>query len=281
MKGLVFSIEEFSVFDGPGVRTTVFLKGCPLHCEWCHNPEGQETGNRIIRSRNGCLQCGRCEAEAAAEDGRLRYTAKSMALCPNHLLRYCAREYTAEELVRKIAKNFHFLNKGGGITFSGGEPLLQHEFLTACLSLLEGKTHRAIQTSGFAAPEIFRNALSHADYMLFDLKLMDETEHIRYTGVSNKAILQNFAFLCQSGVPFVARTPLIPHVTDTPENLTAIARALSSHGIKAIELLPYNKMAGAKYALIEETCAPSFDTSAECSPRTEIFKSYGIAARIV
>ena len=117
--------------------------------------------------------------------------------------------------------------------------------------------------------------------MLFDLKLMDETEHIRYTGVSNKAILLNFAFLCQSGVPFVARTPLIPHVTDTPENLTAIARALSSHGIKAIELLPYNKMAGAKYALIEETYAPSFDTSAECSPRTEIFKSYGIAARIV
>lgn len=281
MKGLVFSIEEFSVFDGPGVRTTVFLKGCPLHCEWCHNPEGQASGNRILRSRNGCLQCGRCEAEAEESDGMLLYTPRSMAVCPNHLLRYCAREYTAEELVKKIAKNFHFLNKGGGVTFSGGEPLLQHAFLTECLSLLEGKVHRAIQTSGFAAPETFRKALSHADYMLFDLKLMDEKAHIRYTGVSNKPILRNFASLCESGLPFVARTPLIPQVTDTPENLGAIAQILSAHGIKYIELLPYNKMAGSKYALVEEVYAPSFDTSVECTPRTEIFESYGIEARIV
>lgn len=281
MKGLVFSIEEFSVFDGPGVRTTVFLKGCPLRCEWCHNPEGREIENRILRSRNGCLQCGRCEAEAEEADGRLLFTPKSMAVCPNHLLRYCAKEYTAESLVQKIAKNFYFLNRGGGVTFSGGEPLLQHEFLIECLSLLKGKTHRAIQTSGFAAPEIFRKALSHADYMLFDLKLMDEQEHLRYTGVSNRVILQNFTSLCESGIPFVARTPLIPDVTDTPENLTAIAQALCSHGIGAIELLPYNKMAGSKYALIEEVYAPSFDTSVECTPRTEIFESYGITARIV
>lgn len=281
MKGSVFSIEEFSVFDGPGVRTTVFLKGCPLRCEWCHNPEGQETGNRILRSPNGCLHCGRCEAEAEESEGRLRYTPRSMAVCPNHLLRYCAREWTAEELVGKIAKNFHFLNKGGGVTFSGGEPLLQHEFLAECLGLLEGKTHRAIQTSGFAAPEIFREALSHADYMLFDLKLMDEKEHIRYTGASNQPILRNFASLCESGVPFVARTPLIPNVTDTLENIAAIAQLLSSHGVKAIELLPYNKMAGSKYALLQEVYAPSFDPSVECIPRTEVFESYGITAKIV
>lgn len=276
---LVFSIEEFSVFDGPGIRTSVFLMGCPLRCEWCHNPEGQGYKNFILRSQNGCLKCGNCLKFAERSGDKSIFTEDSIKNCPQNLLRYCAKKYTAEKLCAKLEKNIPILNaSGGGITFSGGEPTSNHNFLLECLSLLEGKTNRAVQTSGYCEQSVFAKILDNCDYMLFDVKLVDDALHKRYTGVSNHVILENFRTLASSGKNFVIRTPLIPTVTDTEANSEKIARLLCENGVKYIELLPYNKMAGSKYSLAEKVYQPSFDESCPVALRTEIFARYGIEA---
>ena len=276
-EALVFSIEEFSVFDGPGIRTTVFLKGCPLRCEWCHNPEGQSFSNAIVRSDNGCLGCGECLRRAESMNGKPVFTQSSIEGCPRNLLRYSAKSYTAEELCAHLSKNFAILNSGGGgITFSGGEPLANHLFLLECLSLTAGRVNRAVQTCGYADAAVFKQVLDECDYMLFDLKLADESLHKRYTGVSNQKILNNFASLAASGKSFVVRMPMIPTVTDTEANVRQIAEILVANGVKYIELLPYNKLAGAKYPLVDMEYRPSFDGSMEPQMRSDIFIKYGI-----
>lgn len=279
-KALVFAIEEFSVFDGPGIRTSVFIKGCPLRCEWCHNPEGQSFANEILRSPNGCIECGACEANAAFQNGKLYFTEASINACPRGLLRYCATEYTPQLLCEKLQKNFSILNaSGGGVTFSGGEPTTHPEFLLECLTLLAGKVHRAVQTCGFCTPEIFEDVLANCDYMLFDVKLADDALHQKYTGVSNARILENLCTLAKSGKEFVIRIPLIPTVNDTEDNIRQTAELLRDNGISYVELLPYNKMAGAKYKLAGMEYNPSFDERVPVQLRTEIFAAYGITAK--
>ena len=148
-KGRVFSIEEFSIHNGPGIRMTVFLKGCPLRCAWCHNPEGLSIEKQIIKSPNGCINCGKCIEISKAVYGINALTQNSISVCPKHLIRECGEEYSPKELIDIILKKTDLLT-GGGVTFSGGEPLMQHEFLLDCLKLLEGKVQRALQTSGFS-----------------------------------------------------------------------------------------------------------------------------------
>ena len=279
--GLVFAVEEFSTFDGPGIRTTVFLQGCPLRCQWCHNPEGQPFVNFVLRSPNGCIGCGNCEKYADHKNGKTIYTQESIDHCPNHLLRWDSVEYTPRSLVQKLEKNFPILNPDGGVTFSGGEPLAHPEFLLACLRLLRGKTDRALQTSGYASAEVFRRVLKEVDRVLFDIKLMDDDTHIKYTGVSNRRILKNFTILKESGIPFVVRTPLIPGVTGTKKNLSAIADFLNENGVDYIELLAYNPMAGAKYPLAGKEYAPTFDEKAPVNFGLEIFAEKGIAAKVI
>lgn len=282
MKGKVFSIEEFSTFDGPGIRTTAFLMGCPLRCQWCHNPEGQAFDNCVLRSPNGCVQCGNCVRAATVIKERVVLNNDSILACPNRLLRWCATEYTPEGLAAKLMKNVTILNaSGGGVTFSGGEPLAQPDFLIACLQQLDGKLDRAIQTSGFAPAEVFERALNHADRFLFDIKLMDEQLHKHYTGVSNIPIMNNFMQLVKSGKPFVVRTPLIPGVTDTDSNLKAIAEFLRNYGVNYIELLPYNQMAGSKYALVGRVYKPEFDEKIAINENFGIFYDAGIDAVLI
>lgn len=273
MEGTVFSIEEFSVYDGPGIRSTVFLKGCPLRCSWCHNPEGQEIQPKILRSPNGCIGCGSCE-KYADQNG---YTEKSMESCPRQLLRVCGELYTHKALCEKVLKNRRLLD---GVTFSGGEPLYQSGFLLDCLKLLKGQLHRAVQTSGFAAPSVFAEVLQNTDYVLFDLKLMDQIAHKYHTGQANGPILKNFEALVQSGVAFVPRVPLIPGVTDRSENLTAIAKLLRERGIGYAELLPYNPMAGSKYKLAGKIYSPTFDPKVPCQTREEIFDRFGVKVKV-
>ncbi len=260
MKALIFSVEEFSVYDGPGIRTTVFLKGCPLRCRWCHNPEGQRFENEIIKSA-GCTGCGACR------DG--------IDACPNRLLRLCAEEYTPDTLIAKLEPNLDILTQsGGGVTFSGGEPLSHAPFLAECLRRLRGRVHTAVQTSGYGDPAAFAEILSLCDYMLFDIKLIHR--HKEFTGVDNDGILDNFRTLVKSGKDFVVRTPLIPGVTDTEENLRDIARLLKELGVKRIELLPYNRAAGGKYAAVGRTYEPGFEEDRLVQPHLEIFESYQI-----
>ena len=277
--GRVFSIEEFSTFDGPGIRTTVFLKGCPLRCSWCHNPEGQAFEAQYVRSPNGCAKCGRCEAVAIKENGKTELTYESMLACERNLIRKSGTDYTPIELAAKLNKNADILAAaGGGITFSGGEPLAQFDFLKSVSEMLDKRLTVAIQTSGFASEETFDRALDVCDFMLFDLKIMDGAMHKRFCGADNGLIKRNYTALAKSGKEFVTRVPLIPTVTDTEENIKAIAAFMRENGVDYVEVLPYNKFAGSKYAMVLRSYEPGFDERADVNTGEEIFKSYGIRA---
>lgn len=281
-KGKIFSIEEFSVFDGPGIRTSVFLKGCPLNCMWCQNPEGQSFNSQLIRSPNGCLNCGKCFKKGLELTGKSQLVKESISVCPRRLIRVCGEDFSPQELVWRISENFDMLNAaGGGVTFSGGEPLAQPDFLIACLKLIEGKTNRALQTTGYADTKIFENVLKNCDYFLYDLKLINDQKHKQYTGVSNKQILENFITLVKSGKKFCVRTPLIPTVTDTKENAEDTAKFLFQNGVNYIELLPYNKMAGSKYTSLGKTYSPTFDQNKDVEIHTEIFSKYDIEVHVL
>lgn len=280
--GTVFAIEEFSTYDGPGIRMSVFLKGCPLRCMWCHNPEGQRSETEMLRRPAGCLQCGACLREGEKKIGVPCLVKESVWACPRNLIRVCGESYTAETLTEKIMKNAAILQaSGGGVTFSGGEPLMQADFLLSCLRQLEGRIHRAVQTCGYADTAVFSKVLAHCDYMLYDLKLMDSEKHRYYTGVSNEKILANYRHLVASSVPFCTRIPLIPTVNDTVENLEATAKFLRECGTAYLELLPYNTMAGGKYAMLGREYQVDFEESAKPCTHEEIFQSYGIEVRVL
>lgn len=281
MTGTVFAIEEFSIYDGPGIRTTVFLKGCPLRCSWCHNPEGQKREAEVIKSPNGCAACGNCIKYAEVSDGKPVFGEESIKNCPNNLLRRCGTLYSPEELCETILKNEKILNYGGGVTFSGGEPLRQNDFLTECLERLHGRVNTAVQTSGYCTPEKFERVLAVADMFLYDLKLADNRQHIKYTGVANLDIKANYSRLAASGKAMITRIPLIPGVTDTEENIKAIAAFMTENNIFYAELMPYNKMAGSKYKAVGREYKPDFDPKIEPQPHREIFEKSGIKIKIL
>lgn len=246
-EGVIFDVKEFALHDGPGVRTTVFLKGCPLRCVWCHNPEGLSRDRQLMVKASLCRHCGRCAVPCVHPEcqsfGRCLYA------CPDALISVCGRPITSDALLERLLRDADFLRQsGGGVTFSGGEPLMQSVFLAEMLCLLrEAEIHTAIETSGYASPEVFRRIAASADYVIMDLKLADAKRHRAYTGVDNAPILKNAAWLRASGVAHEFRTPLIPRITDTEENLVAIRAVV---GDSAHTLLPYNALAGAKYPML-------------------------------
>ena len=246
MNGIIFDIKEFTVHDGPGSRITVFLKGCPLRCKWCHNPEGLKVTKQLMYKRNFCSYCGTCRKPCEHEE--CQPYGRCIHACPNGCLSIVGEELSAENLAERLLKHADILKlMGGGITISGGEPLLQPEFVCELAERL-GRTHKAIQTSGYAELETYKRVVEHVDYVLQDIKLADEKEHIKYTGVSNKKILENIEWLKTSGKQFVFRVPLIPGITDTEQNLKAISEIA---GDFRVELMPYNPLAGAKYSMVD------------------------------
>lgn len=240
-KGYVFDIKEFSVNDGPGARTTVFLRGCPLRCIWCHNPEGLDAGRGVLVREKGCLGCGRCRIPCNHPE--CRGLSRCLHACPMGLVEEIGKEWEAAALAAKLSRDADFFRaSGGGVTLSGGEPLFQPEFTRELLNGLA--VHKAIETCGFAAPQLFREIIPLCDYVMMDVKLADPAAHRHYTGQDNAPILRNLRFLQACGVPYLLRVPLIPGITDTAENLAGISELA---GDSPVELLPYNKMAGAKY----------------------------------
>jgi len=246
MQGTIFDIKEFTVHDGPGSRVTVFLKGCPLRCQWCHNPEGLKIEKQIMYKSTFCSHCNRCRIPCIHPE--CQAFSRCIYACVNGCITLAGEKITSAHLAERLLKNADILGlMGGGVTVSGGEPMLQAGFVCDLTEKL-GDIHKAIQTSGYTDLETYQNVINHFDYIMQDIKIADETDHIKYTGVSNKMILQNINWLKTSGKHFVFRVPLIPGITDTEKNLKAISEIVGSC---RTELMPYNEFAGAKYSMLD------------------------------
>ena len=249
MTGTVFDIKGFALNDGPGIRTTVFMKGCPLRCRWCHNPEGLSPKPELYVKNARCISCGKCGQKCSHPE--CQPFGRCLHVCPFGNLSAAGKTWTAQDLAKRLLEDRDIFGKDGGVTFSGGEPLMQHEFVCETANLLKSEgIHLAIETSSFAQTEEYRKTIGLFDFVMADLKLFDCGMHEMYTGVKNDRILENLRWLMQSGKAFVIRVPLIPGITDTTENLTAISEFV---GDAPVELLPYNNMAGAKYASVGRT----------------------------
>ena len=226
MKAIIFDFKRFSVHDGPGIRQTVFFKGCPLSCWWCHNPESQD-----IKSVHAVR-------EYILEEKKYETTEQ------------IGKVMTLEEVMNSIRKDeLYYDESGGGVTFSGGEPLMQANFVRALTERCnEQKIHTALDTTGFASEKIFSQFLNKIDLFLFDLKHMDSAEHKKYTGVPNESILNNLKLLNAHKQPTIIRFPVIPSFNDTRENIDQMKQFLESlENIHEIELLPYHTIGNHKY----------------------------------
>jgi len=263
MNGMIFDIKKYAIHDGPGIRTTVFLKGCPLHCWWCHNPESQSSEKEIFFNPEKCLDdCTdcilACPNQAITKDNlgininksQCQLTGECAEVCPTKALRIIGRRISVEDCLIEIEKDQVFYrNSKGGVTFSGGEPLAQVQFLANLLERCHHRDiHTVVDTCGYASFEKFEKIMDKVDLFLYDLKMMDEEKHIKTTGASNRLILDNLKKLGKSGNKIHIRIPLIPEVNDTHENAQKTALFLKTvPGIHRINLLPYHKAGNQKY----------------------------------
>lgn len=261
MTGKIFDIEEFAVYDGPGIRTVIFFKGCPLRCMWCHNPEGLDFAPTRITKVRLCTHCGACSAVCpAGGTSKCIGCQKCVSACKQGLISIAGLDTEAKDIAKQVMKNAEILKmNAGGVTFSGGEPLMQPDFLLEIRRLLS-PLHAAIETSGYAEEDVFRRVISALDYVIMDLKIIDPEKHMRYTGVKNDRILKNLIHLKNSSVPFQINIPLIPSVNDDQDNMEKTAALLeSAPNLHRVALLPYHKAAGAKYESAGKAYAPTFD----------------------
>ena len=246
MKAIIFDIERNSYVDGPGIRTTVFFKGCNLKCKWCHNPESKNLKKEILFYQNKCTGCGRCK-DLTVEDENF--------FCFNNAKEICGKEYSVDEVLSEILKDkAYYETSGGGVTFSGGECMLQIDFLTEILKKCkENGIHTAVDTAGHVPYELFEKIMPYTDLFLFDIKAMDKETHKKYTGVENTLILENLASLLKKRISLWVRIPVISGVNDTEENIRKIRAFFEENGFpEKTELLPYHAMGEHKYSALEK-----------------------------
>ncbi|MBP5623079.1 MAG: glycyl-radical enzyme activating protein [Thermoguttaceae bacterium] len=284
IRGCIFDIREFSLFDGPGVRTTVFLKGCPLRCVWCHNPEGLNQAPEILFSKAKCVHCNSCKSVCPSQlKDRCVACGKCALACPTQARRLCGQFMTSEELLDEVLRSQPiFESSNGGVTFSGGEPLAQIDFVEeASKALHEHGVHVAVETSGFSSAQTYKRLLDSVDLVFQDVKHTDDETHRRYTGVSNVVIFENLEGLKRSGKPFIIRVPLIPTVNDSQENLRRLAEKLRDAScLQRVELLPYHSSSGGKYDLLNLT-PTTFQEKTFGNEVIEPFKNCDIPVRLL
>lgn len=292
MKGTIFNIQRYSLHDGPGIRTVVFFKGCPLSCRWCCNPESIDISPRITFDARKCLGDGRCVSActtgARSKDGyRIEcciFCGRCVEACPSGALELLGRRMSVSEVLHEAEKDRPFYeSSGGGVTLSGGELLMQREFALELLKELRSRyLHAAIETTGFAPWTHLEEIVDASDLVLYDLKLMDSTLHRMHTGVSNERILENALKIAEKGKALVFRVPLIGGINTDQENIEAVAQFSLKARVKELHLLPYHRLGESKYAKLGKVFAcravtPGDETVGAIRKHLE---SYGLTVKI-
>lgn len=284
MKGIVFNIKRYAIHDGPGIRTTIFLKGCPLLCPWCQNPEGMSPVPELIWREQRCIGCRDCEdtcltGALSFADGKLRIDRNLCDLCGQcslscypQALEMVGRQMTADEVMTEVEKDTVFYDQsGGGITVSGGEPLMQADFLGAILrAAKQSDIHTTLDTSGYVERALLLRIAEYVDLFLWDLKIMDDEAHRKFTGVSNSVILDNLKAMSRLGKPTIIRFSLIPGLNDHDSNIQAMGAFVAAlDTVRRVDILPYHKAWVEKHIGLNRTREPAvFDP-----PSTEILKA--------
>jgi glycyl-radical enzyme activating protein len=260
-EGVVFDIQRFSIYDGPGIRTTVFLKGCSMNCLWCHNPEAISKASKLSYNNENCTNCFKCVTACPnkvhfIKDNKhevnfslCKLCGKCVEGCIYSALRIIGYNTDASTVIKEVIKDIkYYTESGGGLTLSGGEPMLQIDFTTELLKLARmNLINTCIETAGFSSRQNFENILPLVDIWLFDYKATGEEAHKRLTGVSNNIILENFKYLYDNGASIILRCPIIPKINDSKEHFRAIADIENKYPrLKSIEILPYHNMGVSK-----------------------------------
>lgn len=265
-KGMIFNIQKFSVNDGPGIRTTVFFKGCPLRCRWCSNPESQLFKTQILHNQQKCVRCLHCinicpahavnfiQENICIDNSLCTGCQKCVNECPQKALETAGYEKTVQEIIDTVLQDEVFYAEGGGITLSGGEFLSQSDFAKELLcAAKEENLHTCCETTGFAHHEIFNKILPYVDYFLFDVKHWNTEKHIEGTGVSNELPLANLKTAISAGKTVLPRIPVIPGFNDSLNDAAEFAALLHKIGIDKCQLLPFHQFGENKYHLLHKS----------------------------
>lgn len=304
-KALVFNIQKYNMYDGPGIRTLVFFKGCALRCKWCSNPESQSRRFEVLFKKNVCVNCGRCVAvcpvgiHGMTNAGACHVVdrtkdcincGKCVHACPESALAIAGERKGISELLDVVEQDWLFYeNSGGGVTVGGGEPMMQHEAVANLLLACKHKgIHTAMETAGYAKPEVVRALAEVVDLFLFDIKHMNPEKHYELTGVRNEMILANLHWLLENGYNVHIRMPLLKGYNDDDAEMHSVGKFLSVHSgrknFKGVDLLPYHKMGVSKYAQLDMDYAikdnPVLD-DADMQRMEDILKGYGLNVKVI
>ncbi len=297
--GVVFDIKRYAIHDGPGIRTTVFLKGCLLNCPWCHNPEGKAREQELMWWKERCIGCRDCQTACSKDaisfpddllildKAKCDLCGACVDACHSDALKLAGRKMSVAQVMKEIEKDMAFYDEsGGGVSLSGGEPLLQPDFSSSLLKACkEIGIHTAVDTCGHVGSEVLARICEHTDLFLYDLKVINDEKHMKFTGVSNQLILENLKKLSDSGQKVVARFPLVPGVNDDEKDILELGELVSSlNNVKELSILPYHKAGVEKSRRLGRPADSSFVNYSPSTERLkeieEILKGFGLQVQI-